>query len=158
MDLAELPLQHIVRPKLPWRCDEAAKTECGRKPDAHAISRDEAVAKVKKQGKTRAALTTCMTCWETAARHPDWDQAPSMVIKRYIKNRWWSGWGNSYRYDPEDETVKLDAELRAVWDLIQAHPEEFEELLFRRSQPNELADRRRKQAEARLRARRRTQL
>lgn len=115
----ELPLEHVIRPQLPWRQDELV--ECGKKPGEHAITRDAFIAKVRKQGKTRAAMTTCMTCFETAQRWPDWNTNPVAVVAREVKNV-------TYRGNTSEESPLRD-ELRAIELLIEAHPEEFAETL-----------------------------
>jgi len=114
-----MQVQHIVRPNLPWRTKEHL-TECGRAADDTALTRDEAVRKVAREGQQRAAMSTCMTCWSTAERHPGWERSPSAVLDRWIdKSRFWYGRRN------ESPTV-LDIELQAIAALIEAHREEFD--------------------------------
>lgn len=114
------PIEHSIRPPLPWRDDRI--TECGRPVAdvASALTREEMVAKVRRQGQQRAAMTSCMTCWSTANRHLDWDRHPSSVIERYLSSRW--------RTQDEDEPL-IDRELRAIALLIEGHRAEFDELV-----------------------------
>jgi hypothetical protein len=113
------PLDHVARPSLPWRDD--AITECGLSDmsAARVLSRAAFEDKVKRQGKTRSALTTCMTCWQTASRWKDWSQAPSEVLRRELPS-----WSASRQPHP-----RIDAELRAIAALIAAHREEFDDFL-----------------------------
>lgn len=114
------PLDHIARPRLPWR-DESL-TECG-KPAASVasvISRDQAHAKVKKQGKQRAAMSTCMTCWNAAERHRDWAASPTEVIDRETNGCMW----------PQRDDTQLDRELRAIAALVEAYRAEFDGYLM----------------------------
>lgn len=116
--MTELPVEHILRAQLPWRADRA--TECGR-PAADVaawITRDQAIEKIKDQGKQRAAMTTCMTCWETASRHGTWADDPAGVIERHVVG---GRWGRR-----QGEPDLLVAELRAIELLIAAHREEFD--------------------------------
>jgi hypothetical protein len=111
----EIPLQHVLRPMLPWRNEHL--TECGKTPNEHALTRDAFIAKVRQQGKKRAAMTTCMTCFETAQRWPDWNANPVAVLAREVKGVTY--WGEAAHEAP------LRDELRAIALLIEAHPEEF---------------------------------
>jgi len=115
-------IQHVIRPRLPWRTDEAM-TECGRPAGDGDMTRDEAIAKVKRLGKVRASLSSCMTCWQTASRWPGWDRSPSSVMARYAK-----GLGFWVGRDPADDSprARMDIELRAIAALVEAHREEFD--------------------------------
>lgn len=115
----DMPLEHVLRPMLPWRDDQM--TECGKVPNEHAITRDLFIAKVRKQGPKRAALTTCMTCFETAQRWPDWNTNPVAVLAREVK-------AVTYRGQAAHELPLVD-ELRAIALLIEAHQEEFADTL-----------------------------
>lgn len=117
------PVAHIARPDLPWREPEGL-TECGRPVAefAEVMTRDEAIAKVKDLGKTRFAMVSCITCWQTASRHPHWEKSPSSVMARSIER---SGW----RFGDSEERNLLDRELRAIAALIEAHREEFDQLV-----------------------------
>lgn len=115
----DMPLEHVIRPTLPWRDEDV--TESGKQPKEHAITRDEFIAKVHKQGKKRAAMTTCMTCFETAQRWPDWNANPIAVVAREVRGVTY--WGQT------GQELPLRDELRAIALLIEAHPEEFAETL-----------------------------
>lgn len=110
------PLDHVLRPALPWRDQNDVKTECGRAlVGLSVLSRDAAQVKWKKQGQARAALTTCMTCLQTAQRWPSWDEDPARSLGReHLGAMWAEG-------DP-----RLNRELRAIALLIDAHREEFD--------------------------------
>lgn len=127
------PLQHVQRTPLPWRTE--AKTECGRAVTefASVLSRDEFFSKIKTQGKQRAAMSTCMTCLETASRHTTWGESPSSVMSREI------GTG---MYDRNKGEKLIDHELRAVAALIAAHETEFHEYLQGLNQTVSLKERR----------------
>lgn len=119
-DMAEV-LEHVARPNLPWRDDTL--TECGKTTDGRVvITREQLLAKIRKQGQARAALSTCMTCTQTATRWQDWATAPSDVMRRNVP----SWWGASQRHPI---AVRMDAELRAIAALIEAHREEFDGFL-----------------------------
>ena len=120
------PLDHIIRTPLPWRRNEFL-TECGLSANNYqSITRDEAVAKVKEQGKQRAAMSTCMTCMNTTERYwlrgmraaSDGDD-PLVILERECSG---AGWGrNSGQQD------LLRTELRAITALIENHRDEFDE-------------------------------
>lgn len=108
--MTDPPKEHVLRPVPPWRSE--GKTECGLDIEGRPVlTRDEFVAKVKTQGQQRSAMSTCMTCWNTAQRWPSWDVDPAGCVARDT-----SGWRNS----PE-----FGEELRAIALLIEAHPDEF---------------------------------
>lgn len=126
-------LEHVARPNLPWR-DERV-TECGRPTEGHTvITRDELTEKIRKQGKMRAGLSTCMTCATTAPRWADWPTAPSEVMRRHVP-QWHGAQGT-------EATRRLDAELRAIAALIEAHRDEFDGYLAGLAETSSLADRR----------------
>jgi hypothetical protein len=117
-------LDHVRRPALPWRDD--ALTECGL-PAAKFVTLtvDEFVAKVGRQGRQRASMSTCMTCWSTAERWYHRGQHGSAEVKfldtigREIERcRWGRAAG--------EDRVRLAAEFRAIGLLIEAHREEFD--------------------------------
>src|SRR6266576_1705028 len=85
-DPPPLRIEHVERPPLPWRHEEL--TECGLTSVNHpTISRDQNVDKVKREGITRAAYTTCQTCFSTVQRHDTWDANPVSRLAREL-NRW----------------------------------------------------------------------
>lgn len=111
-----IPRDHIRRLDLPWR--ELGLTECGRPLDdvGQWITRDQIVARVKQDGIQRAAYSTCMTCLETVQRWPSWGQNPAQFLIRQLGH-----------YGRPDEQMATD--LRAIALLIEAHKEEFAELV-----------------------------
>lgn len=121
-DSGPIGLEHVVRDCPPWR-DEKSLTECGLSVGSYLIiSRDDLLAKVTKQGKQRAALSTCMTCWGTAERHSTWALRPSAVLARECK----PDLGPGHVGRPSQQ---IDRELRAIALLIEAHKDEFDSLL-----------------------------
>ncbi len=115
----EEQLDHVARPMLPWRTEFRA--ECGLPPipGRSIIDRNAFRAKLTRQGKTRSAMTTCITCWQTASRWKDWSLSPSDVVRRELPQQW----GGT-------QTNALDDELRAIAALIEAHREEFDGFLI----------------------------
>lgn len=105
------PVEHVIRAALPWRADEY--TECGRPLNdiTKAITRDELRKRVADLGKTRAAMLTCITCAQAAARHRIWEEDPVDAIRREV-------WGQ--------EVERFGDELRALAALVAAHPDEFD--------------------------------
>jgi hypothetical protein len=124
----EGPLGHVLRAALPWR-DRPPLTECGKDPapGMPAMSLEEFAAKVRAQGKQRSALTTCMTCWATAARHQatTWAASPVAVIAREAS---WAAAGywlpGAVRDDPVARLFR--DELLAVAELVSRHRAEFD--------------------------------
>jgi len=114
------PVDHILRPALPWRSAPAV-TECGY--DARmvkTISRAEFAQRVKDYGQQRAALLTCMTCSETSRRYATWEEDPRQAIERE------AAWESKWRSDRGNQ---LRDELLAIAVLIAAHPDEFKQAL-----------------------------
>jgi hypothetical protein len=106
-------VDHVYRAVPPWRRG-ALLTECGLDPQLYStISRDAFVSRVQDMGKTRAAMTMCMTCWETAARRTSWARDPAAVMARECS-----------RWDKADK-ARITAELRALEALVTAHEDEF---------------------------------
>ncbi len=113
------PVDHILRPILPWRHD-AAITECGLDASkVKALTREEYSGRLKEMGQQRAAMVTCMTCSNTATRYVTWEQDPRNAVEREIV------WEGSGRYAHKDRGVRLRDELFAIAALIAAHPDEF---------------------------------
>lgn len=117
----KLTIQHVARRPLPWR--PATLTECGLPLAEHAAITDaEFQERVKKLGRTRAAMVTCMTCWHTSDRY-DYAQRPwrgseiLTALEREIQ------WARQHKDAP------LHADLKAIEVLIGRHDEEFDELL-----------------------------
>lgn len=112
------PVDHILRPQLPWRTD-AGITECGLNASkAPTLTRDQFFQRLKDMGKQRTAMMTCMTCSDTASRWGTWDDDPRKALEREIQ--WEAGWRRT------DRGERLRDELAAAAALIEAHREEFE--------------------------------
>lgn len=83
-DEKKVAVVHVQRPVLPWR--DKALTECGLPSEGHPVmSREDFIAKVKREGRQRSAMTTCMTCWNTATQHPSWQEDPVGCISREVQ-------------------------------------------------------------------------
>jgi len=121
------PVDHILRPRLPWRAEQPL-TECGYNAvSVKTLTRDQFEARLKEYGQQRTGLVTCMTCMTTAHRWPTWEEDPRLALQREIE--WESVHWNAYHkqvveYAKDRERRLLD-ELLAVEALIAAHPEEF---------------------------------
>ena len=114
--------EHIARPPLPWR-PESDLTECG-KPAGEfksVLSRVEAKAKIKAQGRARAAFTTCMTCWDTVDRWPTWDEDPVKAMAREFQH---VGYLHAHQRD-----ARLHQELVAIAELVRRNADELRELI-----------------------------
>ncbi len=118
------PVDHILRPRLPWRSpDEPAITECGYDSSrVTTISREDFVARFKEYGRQRTSLLTCMTCLQAAERWPNWDDDPRKAMQREIV------WETTYR---EERGHLLKDELLALAELANRHRVEFVQLLSR---------------------------
>lgn len=115
------PVDHILRPRLPWRSDEGAITECGYDASkVKTITRGEYEQRRKNLGQQRCAMVTCMTCANTAQRWGDWNDDPRLALEREIT---WEKPG--YYSRSESRGQRLKDELLAIASLIEAHPEEF---------------------------------
>lgn len=141
--MSKSDLTHIIRPQLPWRT-EPSKTECGRDPGAVSAweDLDSFRARLRAEGQQRAALTTCMNCLSrasTGARvREDWEHRPSAVMAREISGL---GWG------PDKEHL-IDRELRVIGMLVNAHREEFDDLLKQLESTVSLGEARRRKRKA----------
>lgn len=114
------PLDHIERPLLPWRTGPIL-TECGiTAVHVRAVTRSDFKRRLKEWGKARTAMTTCMTCYETASRWVDWNENPLQAMAREI--HWEGHW-------TRDRGKQLHDELRSIAMLIDAHKDEFAELI-----------------------------
>lgn len=118
---------HILRAQLPWRKAWDALTECGLPAKAHSVlDYTHFIAKVEQQGQQRAAMSTCMTCWQGAERHqrsymrPKAFQPPTLIsiFHRELDRVRWS---------EERDGAVLRKELYAIAALIEAHQEEFDQ-------------------------------
>lgn len=126
-DLKDRPLDHIMRPDLPWRV--AVTTECGKaaKNVKSVIGREAFNERLKKYGRQRTAFTVCMTCAATANRWADFRLNPVDALRREV-----------YGGRTEDQ---FEDELRAIAALVEAHREEFDQYLSGLKQTVQLLDR-----------------
>lgn len=130
------PVDHIIRPQLPWR-QTGAMTECGYDAaKVKAITREEFSQRLKDLGRQRTAMLTCMTCADTSSRWQTWEQDPRLALGREIT--WETGGG--YRGFTE-RGERLKDELLAVADLIAADPDKFDALVAERQQRREWNER-----------------
>lgn len=118
------PVDHIIRPSLPWRLDGVgAITECGYDASqVKSLTRPEFFQRLKDLGTQRTAMLTCMTCSDTARRWGTWDDDPRRALEREIT------WECGY-YRSNDRGSRMKDELLAIAALIEAHREEFAEIL-----------------------------
>lgn len=122
------PVDHIVRPMLPWR-EVQFVTECGMNASSvKTLSRDEFTQRLKDLGKQRTALLTCMTCIQTFDRYTTWDVDPRLAIDREIawEEAHWNRWSGNVS---SRHGVLLRDELMAIATLIERHKSEFKELV-----------------------------
>ncbi len=123
------PVDHILRPRLPWRADIQI-TECGHDAaKVGTLTRAAFFARLKDYGQQRTALTTCMTCVQTAQRWPTWTEDPRTALMREVV---WEGaalWSSFGRINPEPRGHQLRDDLLAIEILIATHAEEFRKLL-----------------------------
>src|ERR1041384_7038226 len=132
------PVDHIMRPRLPWRPSEAALTECGYDASkVKTITREEHLLRTKNYGRQRTAMLTCMTCMQTAERWSTWEEDPRDAVAREIQ--WESG---PFR---KPRGTRLLDELVTIAALIQAHPDEFQRLLVVTQQRREWNERKEKE-------------
>ena len=132
------PVDHIVRPQLPWRRGEGAITECGYDASqVKAITREEYFKRLQDMGQQRAALFTCMTCADTAKRWGTWDDNPGRALDREIT---WEC-GGAYWRNRDDRGFRLRDELSVIAALIEAHRDEFDAMLSERTQRREWQER-----------------
>jgi hypothetical protein len=130
------PVDHILRPHLPWRADGGI-TECGYNASkVQTITRDEYFARLKDLGRQRCALMTCMTCADTAQRWGTWDDDPRKAVEREVQ--WECRWGRS-----NDRGVRLRDELLALAALAEAHGDEFRAHIERLEQQRAWLDKKR---------------
>lgn len=136
--MTEQPLDHVLRPNLPWRSDQV--TECGRAATdvASVIDADELIERTKRHGQQRTVFTVCMTCWDRAKYAVTWDQYPIAVLDRELHRV-----GADPRISPRKPGAdRMTAELRAITALIHAHRDEFDSYLTGLTETVDLAARR----------------
>jgi hypothetical protein len=120
------PVDHIIRPLLPWRSQDGAITECGYDASkVKAITREAYSDRLKELGQQRAAMFTCMTCADTCRRWASWDTDPRAAIGREVE---WE-YGASYYRSRTDRGQRLKDELTAIALLIATYRSEFVELV-----------------------------
>lgn len=132
------PVDHILRPVLPWRAAGAgigaAITECGYDASkVKTLTRPEFFARLKDMGSQRTAILTCMTCADTARRWKAWDDDPREAIEREIN---WEG-----RRHRGEHGTRLRDDLIAIAQLIEAHRDEFDAILDANTQRREWLER-----------------
>ena len=114
------PLTHIARPPLPWR--ESGKTICGHPVgqyvDGLVINLADAHAAARRLGQQRFALTHCMTCASNARNWSTWEDNPRARLAREM------GHLGMTKAEPI-----VEHELRAIALLIEAHRDEFDDLV-----------------------------
>lgn len=127
--MPDTPRAHIRRPNLPWR--PSTRTECARPIGdvATFMTRDDAIALIKRHGIRRAAFDCCMTCLTTANNYQT-DLYSAMGREFYGAN----------------DTALLLRELTALQILVTAHRDEFDELVEGLDQTTDLAAVRRRRA------------
>lgn len=124
------PVDHILRPNLPWRQQEEAVTECGfDASQVKCLTRPEYFERVKEIGKQRAAMLTCMTCAQTAGSWGTWDDDPRQAILREAE---WEG--ARWRSNSNKHGTRLRDELIAAAALIESHRDEFDAILTQNNQ------------------------
>lgn len=128
-------VEHIVRAaSLPWRPADDRLTECGKSSAGYpSITREEFDKKLRLQGQQRAAMSTCMTCWNTATRWKSWAVDPVDAMSREC-------------YGMRGDRDQLRKELWALAELVDRHREEFDGFLHGLEQTADLAARRRAKA------------
>lgn len=124
---AKQPVDHILRPRLPWRSPhEAPITECGYDATkVPTVTRATYFERLKALGQQRCALFICMTCADTARRWGTWDDDPRVALEREIT---WEH-GGYWTRSRTDRGERLRDELTAIAALIGSHREEFEAVL-----------------------------
>lgn len=116
------PVDHIIRPSLPWRRDIGI-TECGYDATkVKAITRQSFFERERSLGKQRCAMLTCMTCSDTTKRYGTWEDDPRAAIGREVTWERGEYWGRGR----SDRGTLLKDELLAIEALIEAHRDEFD--------------------------------
>ncbi len=114
------PVDHILRPQLPWRSDSGI-TECGYNADkVSTLSRAAYFDRLKDLGQQRSAMLTCMTCSSTAGRWGTWEDDPRQALQRELD------WECRFGYRRNERGVRMRDELLAMAALIENHREEFD--------------------------------
>lgn len=142
--MTQEPLDHILRPRLPWREDDL--TECGRAANdvKTIITADELKARIKRLGQQRTAFTVCMTCAGQVKYSMTWEQHPIGVLDRELKRV--GTFTPTPGYPVALKVERVTAELRAIAALIDAHRGEFDGYLSGLGDTVDLAGARRRRA------------
>jgi hypothetical protein len=118
------PVDHILRPQLPWR-DDPGMTECGYdSTKVTTLDRAEYAERLKSLGRQRAAMMTCMTCSGTYERWARWEDDPRRCIGREVE---WEC-GSSY-YRNSDRGWRLHDELVAIAAIVKDHRAVFDAMV-----------------------------
>lgn len=116
------PVDHIERPTLPWRTGQTL-TECGLGAvHVRTMTRTDYSRRLKEWGQQRTAITTCVTCYNTARRHGTWEEDPRQAVEREI------AWEGNGRWSHNERGTQFRDELKAIAILIERHKDEFTEL------------------------------
>lgn len=127
---------HLFRDTTPpWRQTRGA-TDCGKPIDpdgtangAQVFTWDELTAFVAKHGQQRAAILTCMTCYNTHRNYRPWSVDPVTAIAREA---------HSARSRRKPDTT-LATELKALARLVELHPDEFAAIIDGLNRTDDLA-------------------
>jgi hypothetical protein len=107
--LVKEPVDHILRPQLPWRTDPGM-TECGYDATkVPTLTREQYAARLKDMGQQRCAMVTCMTCTSTYQRWARWEDDPRRALGREIE--WEVG---AYYSRDSRRGFRLRDELQAI--------------------------------------------
>lgn len=119
------PVDHIARSVPPWRA-VPNRTECGMDANtvkADILSREEFMRRWRVQGQRRTAMTTCMSCIETARRWKVWDEDPVSAVGRET----YGSYGG--RHADDKYAAQFRDELIALAELVERHRDEFAAIL-----------------------------
>jgi hypothetical protein len=130
------PVDHVIRPPLPWRGDSL--TECGKPVDGNrCITIEELTARLASLGHVRTVFTCCVTCCKTIdrTRIHRWEDNPVGVMRRELER---------VGHGPRGDILRQ--ELLAIAMLVDAHRDEFTELMAGLSDTTNLTARRPRRA------------
>jgi hypothetical protein len=115
------PVDHILRPRLPWRAHDDVITECGYDAaKVKTLAPEDFRARLNDLGRQRTAMLTCMTCINATQKWGVWADDPRQAMSREIE--WEIPWGRENKDHPQ----RLKDELLAIADLIEANRETFD--------------------------------
>lgn len=93
------------------------------------VTREELARRVNEQGKQRASLALCMTCWHAAERHVGWHHDRASLL-RAIRDGWDANPAEVLARDVHGKRRELlNREMRVIGLLVEEHREEFEEAM-----------------------------